>query len=71
MNAILNNKPEDKPKNRIKEILEEKGIKQTRLVKKTRKEFFVSSILMFATDTGRVWMCYSKSHIFYKLILRI
>ena len=40
MNAILNNKPEDKPKNRRKEILEEKGIKQTRLVKKNSERVF-------------------------------
>ena len=60
----------NKPKNRIKEVLEEKGIKQTWLAEKLGKSF-VSLIPMSATDVSRVWMCYSKLQIFYKLIRKI
>lgn len=43
----------DKPKNRIKEVLEEKGIKQTWLADKLGKSFALS-ILMSATDVSQV-----------------
>ena len=43
----------DKPMNRIKEVLEEKGIKQTWLAEKLGKSFCIVNSL-FATDGSQV-----------------
>lgn len=49
----------DKPMNRIKEVLEEKGIKQTWLAENLEK-VSVLSILMFAIEDSPVWKFYFR-----------
>lgn len=59
----------DKPKNRIKEVLEEKGIKQTWLAEKLGRVLYRQFLCLQQTPTefgGAV----RKSQIYYKLTQR-
>ena len=51
----------DKPMNRIKEVLEEKGIKTKPGWQKNLEKVSVLSILMFAIEDSPVWKFYSDS----------